>query len=83
MRLINTNTGFEIFVIHDKDHSVEINEPQLKNYFLYQGIQIPAMMQEMFEGRERVKLGEKNFSTALKEIYWRFNMDNAIYKWFK
>lgn len=83
MKLINTKTGFEVFVIHEIDNSVEIREPQLKNYFQHQGIQIPAMMQKMFEGRHRVKLGEKNFSIALKEVYWRFNMDNAIYRWFE
>jgi hypothetical protein len=83
MRLINVQTGFQLAVINDADQTVEINEPHLKNSFAEKGITIPPVMQEIFEGKEVVKLGDRKFSIALKEVYWRFNLDSKIYKWFK
>lgn len=82
MRLINVKKGVELFVIND-DQSVEIKEPTLKKYFQNTGVHIPSALKGSFDDQDFVKLGEKKFASALRQVYWRLNMDNEVYKWFE
>jgi hypothetical protein len=81
--LKNTNINYKIATIDEDAEKIKIHHSDLKKLMKTNGIDIPAFLQAAYDNQKTVRLGEKNFIRAFKQIYWQNNMDPEVYKWFK
>ena len=80
--LKNTNINYRIATIDEDAEKIEIHSPDLQKLMKTNGIDIPAFLQAAYDNQKTVRLGEKNFIRAFRQIYCQ-NMDPEVYKWFK
>jgi hypothetical protein len=79
MKLINQKTGFVIVEFHNA--LTQINDPYLKKEMEIRGITVPPFLRKSFQGTNRVRLGDRDFQRAFKEIYYELNLDHEVYQW--
>ena len=78
MKIVHRSTG-RIIAEEEEDRVVVYNE-LFKRIWEKEGIAIPAFLKNDFNGVEKIKLGERNFSRALFEVYYKFNMNKKSFK---
>ena len=79
MRLVNIHTHRSIVAFEDK--ATRIFNKFLEREMKSMGIPIPPGMRGLYEGRDVVYLGDREFQRAFKEIYYITSMDSRIFKW--
>ena len=79
MKLIHKTTRFVVAEMDNK--SIIIKDPFLEKELKLKGIKIPPVLQNQFEGKTVVKMGDPLFPKAFKEIYLKLNMGESAYEW--
>ncbi len=79
MKLFNSKTGF--VVVEFQDNQVIFHdrflEVEMKNY----GVSIPPAMRDLFQGKSAVRLKDKDFPRAFKEVYYPLSINTSVYQW--
>ena len=79
LQLVNLESGFVVVefvgdktVIYDRFLSEEMQKS---------GIVIPHYLQSKFGGKKRVRLDQREFQRAFKEVYYEFCINHKAYRW--
>ena len=81
MKLVHTKLNFDVLEFND-DQTI-IYDKHLKTEMEEIGIQIPFFIQKQYLNRSVIKLDDKLFQKAFKEVYYPFVLDETKYKWVK
>lgn len=79
MKLINTKTKSPL-VEFKKDRTIIYNK-YLEQEMKTLGIPIPHGLRGLFHGHDIVFLGDEDFQTAFKEIYYVTTIDPQTFQW--
>ncbi len=79
MKLINVQTNQPI-VDFQKDKVVFYSK-FLEHEMHSLGIPIPHGLRSLFDGKDCIFLGDKNFQKAFKEVYFLTAMDSQLFEW--
>ncbi|MCK4933964.1 MAG: hypothetical protein KAR79_00095 [Simkaniaceae bacterium] len=79
MKLFNQKTGFVVAEFHE--NSIVFHDRYLEAEMKDQGIAIPPAMRDLFHGKAVVKMGDKEFPQAFKEIYYSQAIDMSVFHW--
>lgn len=79
MQLINVKTGFVL--VEYKGAKTLFHDRFLEQSMKKQGILIPPFKRDDFGGKTVVRLGDKDFQKAFKEIYYPLSMNPRTYQW--
>jgi hypothetical protein len=79
MQLVNVKTGF--VVVEYKGKKTLFHDRFLEQSMKKHGILIPPFKREDFAGKTVVRLSDKDFQKAFKEIYYPFSMSPQTYQW--
>ena len=79
MKLVNQKTGFVLVEFHAAQ--TQIHDPFLSQEMEKRGITIPPFLRKSFQGAKRIRLGDRDFQKAFKEVYYELNLDHATYQW--
>jgi hypothetical protein len=79
MQLVNVKTGF-IVVEYKKDKTI-FHDRFLEQEMKQRGIIIPPHLQKDFGNKPVVRLNDKEFQKAFKEIYYQLSLNHQTYHW--
>jgi len=79
MKLVNIKTRF--VVVEFVGEETRFFDPFLENEMKRQGIAIPPFFKKEFGGRSSVRLKDKDFQKAFKEIYYKLSVNHQTYHW--
>ncbi|MBS0604686.1 MAG: hypothetical protein JSS60_06585 [Verrucomicrobia bacterium] len=79
MKLINLKSGF--VVAEYQGEKTVINDRMLEKEMAVRGVAIPVPMRSEFNGKDAVRLSDKEFQKAFKEVYSPQAFNPKSYTW--
>jgi hypothetical protein len=81
MKLVNTKSGF-VVVEYQGDKTI-FHDRMLEKEMQMRGIIIPPALRSEYGGKSTVRMNEKEFQKAFKEIYSKQAFSSQSYEWSK
>lgn len=79
MQLINSKTGF--LVAEYRGDETIFYDRFLEAEMRKRGVSIPPPLQSSFGGKSSIRLGDKDFQRAFKEVYCTLVLDPHKHQW--
>jgi hypothetical protein len=79
MKLIHLKSGF--IVVEYCDEKTVIYDRMLEKEMRFRGIAIPPALREMYQGKTTVRIDDKEFQKAFKELYTAQAFNPQSYLW--
>ncbi len=79
MKLVNVKSGF--VVVEYQDEKTVFHDRMLEKEMTIRGIIIPPALRSEYGGKASVRLNEKEFQKAFKEIYCKQALNSPSFKW--
>ena len=79
MKLVNTKSGF--VVVEYRGDKTIFHDRILEKEMTARGVSIPPPLRSKYGGKSNVRLNEKEFQKAFKEVYCEQALNTPSFKW--
>ena len=79
MKLVNVKSGF-VVVEYQGDKTI-FHDRMLEKEMTVRGVSIPPPLRSEYGGKSSVRLNEKEFQKAFKEVYCGLAFNSPSFKW--
>lgn len=80
MKIVFQDARERKVIAEEVNGKLKVNNKTFEDEWKTEGIAIPHLLKKEYGGVDVIKLGEKNFTKALVEIYYKFNMNHRLFK---